>query len=1101
MSSGWSRELVELSRREPFRRKIVLGDRFQQAEQWLARAAAEAGPLLGMEPGTLRSAAARLAQPELAARGLRLLGPGETLWLVHAQMQRLAEAPDAYVRAELLTPGIVEAFHEAVQELRLAGVSSASLRAEAFVDERKGCYVRELLAGYEQALQAGGCRDFAGLLELLPERGEQMAGGGSQELYVVPSFDSYAPVERRVLERIAGSSTHVLGAGEAFPACLEGRAAGRGGAAMFRAAGKLAEAREALRRLLGAELPLDRAEIVIPPDSGYEGAVQALCAALGLPATYAAGRHVSQARAGRAALALLDWAGGGYGAESLAQALRHGSISLRAWSEELGSGELARALEELGWGRERYERLAAEGAVGIEGGTEAEVREKAGAAEEAEEAAQALDEAAARVAAAEPAAPAFPPGPASSAAPALLNGPLGASSAAPALLNGSLGDASAAPALLSGPLGAPASEARTRARGVLAAVFRDLLGWLPEPIGGGWTLLTVLRGLNAFLAAAAAVASEEDAAVLAELRAREQELERVPLPELPAGQALRLVRGLVLGIRVGASGPQAGKLHVSTLPAGGESGRQAVFLLGMSDAAWSSSVRQDPVLLDAEREAIGGLPLAGERAARAARERALRLGRLGAGTALTLSWSCCEPGGQAELEPAYELLQAARVLSGQPELGRSGLDRWLGVPAGYEAAAGGPAIDAADRWLQRLAAAEPGTAPSALWPASADALPPASASAAAAPAAPPGYAPPARLRSGLDALARAYPSVASRLEAARATAQDRLSEYEGMLRTGRFPIRYGTGEEGHLSVTQLERYADCPKRFFYSTILKIRAKDAPELDRTRWLDAGQKGDLLHRLYQLYLAELADRAGSGPLAHDEALLGRLTEQVLQEFQAAVPAPSPAIRAKESEAIRRDAAVFYRSEQGRAGRPKFFELELQQDGEPMPVVLASGRTIRTRGFIDRIDEIAPHRYKIYDYKTGNPRKYDENGYFAGGRQLQHALYAVAAEQYLRRTGIDPEAVVVESAYCFPTERGLGKEISRLQHRRGELAELTGLLLSSIEAGAFPALPADERACGWCDYREACGREAETARSKKQLPDNEALIRQLREAENYA
>ncbi|WP_339278847.1 PD-(D/E)XK nuclease family protein [Paenibacillus sp. FSL W8-1187] len=1089
MSGGWSRELVELSRREPFRRKIVLGDRYQQAEQWLARAADEAGPLLGMEPGTLRSAASRLAQPELAARGLRLLGPGETLWLVQAQMQRLAEEPDAYVGAELLTSGIVEAFHDAVQELRLAGVSSASLRAEAFVDERKGRYVRELVAGYEQALQACCCRDFAGLLELLPEREAQMAEDGSEELYVVPELGGYAPVERRMLERIAGSSTHVLGAGEAFPACLEGRAAGRGGAAMFRAAGKLAEAREALRRLLGAELPLDRAEIVIPPDSGYEGAVQALCAALGLPATYAAGRHVSQARAGRAALALLDWAGGGYGAESLAQALRHGSISLRAWSEELGSGELARALEELGWGRERYERLAAEGAAGNEGRAETEGRTKAGAAEGAEDAAQATDEAAARAAATEPAAPALPLGPADFAAPALPNGPQGA--------------ASAAQELLSGPLGAPASEARTQARGVLAAVFRDLLAWLPEPPGGCWTPLTVLRGLNAFLAAAAVVASEEDAAVLAELRAREQELERVPLPEQPAGQALRLVRGLVLGIRVGASGPQAGKLHVSTLPAGGESGRPAVFLLGMSDAAWSSSVRQDPVLLDAERAAIGGLPLSAERAARAASERALRLGRLGADTSLTLSWSCSEPGGQAELEPAYELLQAARLLSGQPELDRSGLDRWLGVPAGYEAAAGGPAIDAADRWLQRLAAAEPGTAPSALWPASADALPPASASAsaAAAPAAPPGYAPPARLRSGLDALARAYPSVASRLEAGRLAAAERLSEYEGMLRTGRFPLRYGTGAEGHLSVTQLERYADCPKRFFYSTVLKVRAKDAPELDRTRWLDAGQKGDLLHRLYQLYLAELADRSGRGPVTHDEALLGRLTEQVLREFEAAVPAPSPAIRAKESEAVRRDAAVFYRSEQGRAGRPAFFELELQQDGGPMPVVLASGLTMRVKGFIDRIDELAPHRYKIYDYKTGNPRKYDENGYFAGGRQLQHALYAVAAEQYLRRSGIDPEAVVVESAYYFPTERGLGQEICRLQNRRGELAELTGLLLASIEAGAFPALPADERACGWCDYRDVCGREAEATREKWKLPDNEALVRQLREAENYA
>ncbi|SDT10580.1 PD-(D/E)XK nuclease superfamily protein [Paenibacillaceae bacterium GAS479] len=355
----------------------------------------------------------------------------------------------------------------------------------------------------------------------------------------------------------------------------------------------------------------------------------------------------------------------------------------------------------------------------------------------------------------------------------------------------------------------------------------------------------------------------------------------------------------------------------------------------------------------------------------------------------------------------------------------------------------------------------------------------------------------------MAALARTYPFASARLQAAQRISSAQLSEYEGMLSSTRFAVRYGTAAEGHLSVTQLERYADCPKRFFFSTVLKIRDKDVAVYNRARWLDAAQRGNLLHRLYQLYLAELADRAGSGPLQHDEALLSAITEKMLQEYEALVPSPSPSILHKESEAIQRDAAVFYQCERRREGqgRPKFFELELGQDGEPMEVVLSSGLTMRVKGFIDRIDELAPHRYKIYDYKTGNPRKYDENGYFANGRQLQHALYAVAVEQHLRRSGIDPEARVMESAYYFPTERGRGEEILRLQNRREELAELTGYLLSSIEAGAFPAVPADERACNWCDYRTVCGNEAELAREKRLNPENETMIRFLKEAERYA
>ena len=137
-----------------------------------------------------------------------------------------------------------------------------------------------------------------------------------------------------------------------------------------------------------------------------------------------------------------------------------------------------------------------------------------------------------------------------------------------------------------------------------------------------------------------------------------------------------------------------------------------------------------------------------------------------------------------------------------------------------------------------------------------------------------------RLRAGLTALGRAYPFVTAKLRADALVGEARLSEYEGMLQTDRHSIRYGSSAEVFLSVTRLEQYAQCPKRFLFSTVLKLRAKETAVYDRSRWLDAAQRGNLLHRIYYLYLAELADRAGEGPITHDEALLGMLTDRCLE-----------------------------------------------------------------------------------------------------------------------------------------------------------------------------------------------------------------------------
>ncbi|WP_436756436.1 PD-(D/E)XK nuclease family protein, partial [Streptomyces sp. URMC 124] len=87
------------------------------------------------------------------------------------------------------------------------------------------------------------------------------------------------------------------------------------------------------------------------------------------------------------------------------------------------------------------------------------------------------------------------------------------------------------------------------------------------------------------------------------------------------------------------------------------------------------------------------------------------------------------------------------------------------------------------------------------------------------------------------------------------------------------------------------------------------------------------------------------------------------------------------------MRRDAEVFYRNEEGKTEEPCYFELELgTPEGEPMELTLPDGMQVKLKGFVDRVDRIGPHEYRIIDYKTGNTKKYASAEYFSGGTQLQ-------------------------------------------------------------------------------------------------------------------
>jgi ATP-dependent helicase/nuclease subunit B len=107
---------------------------------------------------------------------------------------------------------------------------------------------------------------------------------------------------------------------------------------------------------------------------------------------------------------------------------------------------------------------------------------------------------------------------------------------------------------------------------------------------------------------------------------------------------------------------------------------------------------------------------------------------------------------------------------------------------------------------------------------------------------------------------------------------------------------------------------------------------------------------------------------------------------------------------------------------------------------------------------------HGMKVIDYKTGVPRDYKaDTGVFHGGRRLQHAIYAEAAERIL---GGQVEA----GEYHFPTRRGENQIVPFARLTMAGLPDLVGRMLDGVEAGTFvPTDSGDD--CRFCDFATVC------------------------------
>ncbi|HEX4441309.1 MAG TPA: PD-(D/E)XK nuclease family protein [Thermoanaerobaculia bacterium] len=651
--AGTSRLIEELARvcaELPLEEKVLVAPSLAAGHTLVERLAREGHPWINLRVETVRTLALAAVGSELAREGLRLLSRAQALALVEQACSETLTARSYF--GELRDrPGLHRALQATLDELRGAGIDAAAIPASAFSDPRKPREIRAVLARYAEALAEGR---FVDGLEVL-RRAAASASPGTG-IYLLPSDAELADVEREFLERLAGPRLRELAADPPEEWTRAAR-----GARLLRAVGEENEIRDAFRRILREGIPFDRVEILHTDASVYPALAWELSREHGIPCTFGGGVPATYSRPGQAALAFLDWVGGGFPSGRLREALASGLLTLRSAGEASGARDAhasatAREMRRarIGWGRRRH--LTA---------LDRRIRE--------------------------------------------LEGPDRRS-------HRGEDDGDDAPAAR--------RRAESRGRSLAAATqAKDFVSRaleLAPDAAAPDALRTLARGARAFVAEFARVADELDGAAAEALDSLFQEIAELPAATAPLPEAVERLADAVRELSVSPDRPRPGRVHVTHYAAGGFSGRPHAFVLGLDDGRHPGRGLEDPVLLDDERREINAslerkaLAMERERPRESARALRACLARLrGSVTASYSKFDLRNLSQAGEPSPSPFFLELYRESSGKPDADYGSMLEDLENAEGFvpdEDAA----LDETEWWLARLRGAgrrlEPGSA-------------------------------------------------------------------------------------------------------------------------------------------------------------------------------------------------------------------------------------------------------------------------------------------------------------------------------------------------------------------------------------------------------
>jgi ATP-dependent helicase/nuclease subunit B len=292
-----------------------------------------------------------------------------------------------------------------------------------------------------------------------------------------------------------------------------------------------------------------------------------------------------------------------------------------------------------------------------------------------------------------------------------------------------------------------------------------------------------------------------------------------------------------------------------------------------------------------------------------------------------------------------------------------------------------------------------------------------------------------------------------------------------MLRASRSPAWDGmyhgaarAREASVYAVSSIERYLDCPFKYFAAYVLRLPEERAEESGLT----PQERGQFLHEVFEAFFSEWQS-SGRGTLTTEniaDALA--IFESIAEAQLAALP--------ESDRALERTHLLGSAAAPGLAERA--FAFEIEHGGEVVERLLehelegafvfetaAGPRTVRLRAKADRIDLMADSTLRVVDYKLGKAPK--------PHRALQLPVYGVCAEQSLDgRHG--RSWTLGRAGYVAFREKNafvaLGASSSLAEAVDAGGARLLAAI-HGIERGEFPPNPDEPCICTRCAYASVC------------------------------
>jgi ATP-dependent helicase/nuclease subunit B len=956
--------------------------------------------------------ALRMSAPFLVERGIE---PSEEELGPALIMRLMLDLPKegGYFRPLADQPTLAEALWSTIRELRMAGIRSDALRADAFASAAKHAELRALLASYEHFLVSHNRGDMALAYEDALNHPD-WCPIQAQDCWTEWPDVVWTPLQRRLIETMPGE--YLAPRTVAIPAAVVPRRLGlattsrvapdrhssplafllapdtgcgpRGASptdriALFHAGGREAEIEEVFRRILAAGAPVDQVEIACASDA-HVSLTWEKCLRHEWPVTLGPGISAARTRPGRALLGLCDWVETDFAAAHLRHLLQSGDMGIEIEDEGFTAGQAARILAkaEAGWGRATY-GLAL-------GRLRKSYESRANDSDLSDE---------------------------------------------------------------------DRDYARERAdlTGKVQAWITALVDSIPRPDASGLVpLQAVVDAALHYARKSTARHSQLDHRAAAALIDHIGDLRSLGAFACPLAEALRFVRERVQGLHVAPERPRPGHLYVCNLSQAGYTGRPYLYVVGLEEGRVFPTAAEDPVLLDCERAATSpDLRLSRDRIDESVYTVLSRLATWNEGAVttpasgpndavrrplVTLSYSCRDTREFRDTYASWLMLQAFRLQQGDGSLSYQQMKAALGEPVSALPADRTAATSHGAWWLRTIvdsadtgAAAVESTYKGLARGREADRM---------------------RESAEFTEFDGYVPEAGATLDPCAPHNSFSVTELEGAAGCPfRFFLKRGLGLR---AVDERERDKDIwldaltrgsELHDLYATLLRRCRKEDRDVDLKKdgaWLKQAAEA----RLHELR-AEM-------PPATDE-IFERESRDFLADIELFVRGEHDGVTSK---------GIGFEVSFGRplgADDP-----EPLATCEPVTIQLGGDLTFRIAGRIDRINRTG-NAFEVLDYKTGVFWRDDWKGVFNRGRRLQHALYGLAAVQLLRAHYKSPG--VESSLYYFSSRKGRQEKVRFAAPPLADTRKVLADLRQVIVDGTYMHTP-DEKDCRFCDYKAACG-----------------------------